>query len=85
MCFSCVCFVRISCCHFSLPLGVRGWLRFVTFLLTFLKDIDLSRFSFLLGLNTHSTVSYSCSKFVIIRWCIALKCKLLSVFSSWLS
>ena len=24
-----VCFVRVSFCHFSLPLGVRGWLRFV--------------------------------------------------------
>ena len=25
-----VCFVRVSFCHFSLPLGVGGWLRFVT-------------------------------------------------------
>ena len=24
-----VCFVHISFCHFSLPLGVGGWLRFV--------------------------------------------------------
>ena len=24
-----VCFVRVSFCHFSLPLGVGGWLRFV--------------------------------------------------------
>ena len=24
-----VCFVRVSCCHFSLPLAVGGWLRFV--------------------------------------------------------
>ena len=24
-----VCFARVSSCHFSLPLGVRGWLRFV--------------------------------------------------------
>ena len=24
-----VCFVRISFCQFSLPLGVGGWLRFV--------------------------------------------------------
>ena len=33
MCFSCiclfVCFVCVSFCHFSLPLGVGGWLRFV--------------------------------------------------------
>ena len=25
-----VCFVRVSFCHFSLPLGVGGWLRFVS-------------------------------------------------------
>ena len=25
-----VCFVRVSFSHFSLPLGVGGWLRFVT-------------------------------------------------------
>ena len=25
-----VCFVRVSFCHFSLPLGVGGWLRFAT-------------------------------------------------------
>ena len=25
-----VCFVRVSFCRFSLPLGVGGWLRFVT-------------------------------------------------------
>ena len=24
-----VCFVRVSFCHFSLPLGLVGWLRFV--------------------------------------------------------
>ena len=24
-----VCFVLVSFCHFSLPLGVGGWLRFV--------------------------------------------------------
>ena len=24
-----VCFVRVSLCHFSPPLGVGGWLRFV--------------------------------------------------------
>ena len=24
-----VCFVRVSFCHFSLPLGVGGWLQFV--------------------------------------------------------
>ena len=24
-----VCFVRVTFCHFSLPLGVGGWLRFV--------------------------------------------------------
>ena len=24
-----VCFVRVSFCHFSLPLGFRGWLRLV--------------------------------------------------------
>ena len=24
-----VCFVRVSFCHFSLPLGVGAWLRFV--------------------------------------------------------
>ena len=24
-----VCFVRVIFCHFSLPLGVGGWLRFV--------------------------------------------------------
>ena len=24
-----VCFERVSFCHFSLPLGVEGWLRFV--------------------------------------------------------
>ena len=24
-----VCFLRVSLCHFSLLLGVRGWLRFV--------------------------------------------------------
>ena len=24
-----VCFARVSFCPFSLPLGVRGWLRFV--------------------------------------------------------
>ena len=24
-----VCFVRVSFCHFSLPLDVGGWLRFV--------------------------------------------------------
>ena len=28
MCF--ICFVRVSFCHFSLPLSVGGWLRFVT-------------------------------------------------------
>ena len=30
MCFSCICFVcfaGVSFCPFSLPLGVRGWLR----------------------------------------------------------
>ena len=25
-----VCFVHINFCHFSLPLSVGGWLRFVT-------------------------------------------------------
>ena len=25
-----VCFVHVSFCHFSLPLGVGGWLRFMT-------------------------------------------------------
>ena len=30
MCFSCIClFVCVSFCHFSLPLGVEGWLWFV--------------------------------------------------------
>ena len=30
VCFSCIClFVRVSFCHFSLPFGVGGWLRFV--------------------------------------------------------
>ena len=30
-----VCFVRVSFCHFSLPLGVGGWLRFVIVALPF--------------------------------------------------
>ena len=40
-----VCFVRVSFCHFSLPLGVGGWLHFVIvalFLLTFL-DLEMIR------------------------------------------
>ena len=50
MCFSCIClfvFACVSFCHFSLPLGVGGWLRLDavcdcgtpwTFLLTFIAQ-----------------------------------------------
>ena len=47
--FSFVCFVRVSFCHFSLPLGVGGWLRFVivtpwTFPLTIFSGAGIGKF-----------------------------------------
>ena len=38
-----VCFVRVSFCHFSLPLGVGGWLRFVIVALPGLFFFQLPR------------------------------------------
>ena len=36
-----VCIVRVSFCHFSLPLGVGGWLRFV---IVFSLDFSINLF-----------------------------------------
>ena len=35
-----ICFVRVSVCHCSLPLGVGGWLRFVNVALPRLFSIN---------------------------------------------
>ena len=65
MSFSCiclfVCFVCVSFSHFSLPLGVGGWLRFVT---VTLPGLFYNFFFFHKGLNV---VGCEDSNFLEIR------------------